>query len=81
MTVINKSSVTVDIYGISIKPHEVKEYPEMTFNTLNIHSDIGSCVITTEHGRRSIKNYGKLSARELDSKNSNGTKDIFLYSE
>lgn len=81
MTVINKSSVTVDIYGISLKPNQAKEYPDMTFNTLNIHSDIGSCVITTEYGRRNIRNYGNLSARETDSIKSNSSKDITIYSD
>lgn len=81
MTVINKSSVTVDIYGISLKPNQSKEYTERTFNTLNIHSDIGSCVITTEYGKRSIKNYGNLSARESDSIKPNGSKVIVIYSD
>ena len=81
MTVINKSSVTVDIYDISLKPNQDKEFTEMTFNTLNIHSDIGSCVITSEYGRRSIKSYGKLSAKESDTMNPNGSKNIIIFSD
>ena len=78
MTVINKSTVTVYIHGIGLKPNEFKDYPEMKFNTLNIHSDIGSCVITTEYGRRMITNYGKLFANEELTNSLSLTKDIIV---
>lgn len=64
MTVTNKTSVALEILGGSLKPNESREYTEMMFNTLDIHSEIGSCVITTEYGQRSFRNYGKLVARE-----------------
>ena len=47
MTVTNKTSVALEILGGSLKPNESREYTEMMFNTLDIHSEIGSCVITT----------------------------------
>lgn len=69
MTVTNKTSVALEILGGSLKPNESREYTEMMFNTLDIHSEIGSCVITTEYGQRSFRNYGKLVAREGRKKN------------
>lgn len=48
MTITNKTSVTLEILGTKLKPNESQEYTEMMFNTLDIHSEIGSCVITTE---------------------------------
>ena len=52
----------------------------MMFNTLDIHSEIGSCVITTEYGQRSFRNYGKLVAKEGRKKNENGMKNILVSS-
>ena len=39
MTVTNKTSVALEILGGSLKPNESREYTEMMFNTLDIHSD------------------------------------------
>ena len=80
MTVTNKTSVTLEILGSELKPNESKEYPEMMFNTLDIHSEIGSCTITTEYGQRSFINYGKLVAKEERKKNDNGMKKILVSS-
>jgi hypothetical protein len=80
MTVTNKTSVTLEILGGSLKPNESREYTEMMFNTLDIHSEIGSCVITTEYGQRSFRNYGKLVAKEGRKKNEHGMKNIIVSS-
>ena len=80
MTVTNETSVTLEILGSELKPNESKEYPEMMFNTLDIHSEIGSCTITTEYGQRSFINYGKLVAKEERKKNDNGMKNILVSS-
>ena len=50
----------------------------MMFNTLNVHSEIGSCIITTEYGKRSFKNFGKLKAREGRKKNEHGMKNVLI---
>lgn len=52
----------------------------MVFNTLAIHSEIGSCIITTEYSQRCFKNYGKLLAKEGRKKNEHGMKNILIYS-
>lgn len=80
MTVINKSPVTLEILGGNLNPNESREYTEMMFNTLNIHSEIGSCVITTEYGERSFRNYGKLFAKEGEEENEDGIKNILVSS-
>lgn len=80
MTVTNKTSVALEILGWSLKPNESREYTEMMFNTLDIHSEIGSCVITTEYGQRSFRNYGKLVAKEDRKKNEHGMKNIIVSS-
>lgn len=79
MTVTNKTSVALEILGGSLKPNESREYTEM-MNTLDIHSEIGSCVITTEYGQRSFRNYGKLVAKEGRKKNEHGMKNIIVSS-
>ena len=81
MTVTNKTSVTLEILGGKLQPNTSAEYSEMMFNTLDIHSEIGSCVITTEYGKRSFKNYGKLFAEEGHEKNEHGMKNILVYSK
>ena len=80
MTVTNQTSVTLEILGTELKPNESKEYTEMMFNTLDIHSESGSCTITTEYGQRSFINYGKLVAKEGRKKNDNGMKNILVSS-
>lgn len=80
MTITNKTSVTLEILGTKLKPNESQEYTEMMFNTLDIHSEIGSCVITTEYSQRSFKNYGKLVAKEGKEKNKHGMKNIIVSS-
>lgn len=81
MTITNKTTVTLEILGGKLKPNESREYVEMMFNTLYIISEIGSCVITTEYGKRSIKNYGKLVAKEGSKKNEHGMKNIIVSSK
>jgi len=78
MLVTNKTNVNIEIYGGTLKPKESGEYTERGFNTLDIHSEIGSCVITTEYCIRSIKNYGKLIAKEGRKKDEHGMKNIIV---
>ena len=80
MTVTNKTTVALEIMGEVLNPNESREYTEMMFNTLNVHSEIGSCVITTEYAVRSFRNYGKLKAEEGTEKNEHGMKEIIISS-
>ena len=80
MTITNNTSVSLKIMGNNLEPNETREFPEMCFNTLSIHSDIGSCIITTEYSQRSIENFGKLVAKEGEKKNDDGMKEIIISS-
>ena len=80
LTVINKTSVTLVILGKDLEPNQSQEYTEKMFNTLDIHSEIGSCVITTEYDKRSFRNFGKLLAKEGSMKNEHGMKNILVCS-
>lgn len=80
MTVKNKTSVSLYILGKNLEPNETREYPELVLNTLNIHSEIGSCVITTVFDRRILKNFGKLFAVEGRSLDRDGMRTILVYS-
>ena len=80
MTITNKASVSIEILGRILVPNESEEFLEMMFNTLDIHSDIGSCVITTEYGKRYFRNFGKLQAKEGRKKNKDGMKNILVTS-
>ena len=48
MLVTNKTKVDIEINGNALKPKESREYNEIVFDTLNIHSEIGSCLIVSE---------------------------------
>ena len=78
MTVTNNTGVKLVILGGELKPNESREYQEMMFNTLNIHSEIGSCVVTSEYGKRYIENHGSLKAEEGNEKNEDGMKNIII---
>lgn len=80
MTVKNKTSVTLYILGTNLEPNETREYQELVLNTLNIHSDIGSCVITTVFDRRILKNFGKLFAVEGEDIDRDGMRNVLVYS-
>ncbi len=78
MLITNKTKVELVISNSILKPGESREYMEMGFNTLNIHSEIGSVVIVTEYCNRSISNFGKLIAKEGRKKNEHGMKNIIV---
>ncbi len=80
MTVTNQTTVTLEILGKPLEPNQTHVYPEMMFNTLDIHSEIGSCVITTEYAKRYFRNFGKLAAKEGTERNEYGMKNILVYS-
>ena len=57
------------------------EFSEMMFNTENIHSQIGSVIITTEYGQRSFMEFEDLKCRVLDETDSQGMRVISIYQE
>lgn len=64
MRIANQSGYNIDIDGNTISTGEEYEADEMMFNSVSIHSDIGSVEITTEYSKRSFRNYGNLKAYE-----------------
>lgn len=79
MVIENRTTVTLKIRGIFLEPDESMEYVEKgTFDTLNIHSDIGSCTIITDYNQRIIKNDGKLVAKEGSEKDWRGLQNIVV---
>ena len=78
MTVKNETAVTLKALGKEILPKESAEFSEMMFNTLDIHSDIGSIIITTEYSKRNFENFGKLFAIESKVKDDNGMRKIIV---
>ena len=79
MTVVNKTSITLKILGGILRPNLAKTYDEKMFKSLHVSSRIGRCVIITEYGKRSFKNYGKLIAKEGKKKDENGMRYIIIY--
>ena len=80
MIITNKTNVDLEIFGCKLKPNASTKCAEAIFNTVDVHSDIGSIVITTEHSKRSFQNFGKLFAKEGGKKDRDGLKEIFIYS-
>ena len=78
MTVTNQTSVTLTILGKNLWPGKSEDYPVVGTTNLHIHSQIGSCIITTEYGQRSFMNFGKLVAEEGCEKDNNGKKTILV---
>lgn len=79
MTIINNTNVNLHINSGIITPASKKEMYEGCFNTVNIHSDIGSIEIVTEYSKRYIKNFGKITAEETGEMDENGLPNIVVY--
>lgn len=72
MIIINKLKNTVYVNNNSIAPNESREIVENVFNTVDIHCNSGSSVVTTEYCERYIRNYGSIEVKEGLEKDSNG---------
>ena len=68
----NNYKNTVYVNNNSIAPNESREIVENVFNTVDIHCNSGSSVITTEYCERYIRNYGSIEVKEGLEKDSNG---------
>lgn len=81
MTIINKTSYDITVSdGRVICPKESIFVSENIFNTLSLHSEIGSCIITTKYSCHSFRNFGKIIVYE-DEKSTrlnNAKKDIII---
>ncbi len=79
MTIINNTNVDLHINSEIITPGSKKGIYEGRFNTVNIHSDIGSIEIVTEYSERYIKNFGRITAEETGEMDENGLPNIVVY--
>lgn len=81
MIILNKSTATLKIRGTEVPPDDSFETTEMIFNTVDIHSDIGSVVISTEYSIRYIEAFGKLIAFESEQlpMDKQGLKQIVVF--
>lgn len=77
MVITNKTNVDVYFSGHCLKPNESRKRYESAFDTLGIHSEIGSVEIITVYGKRHINNYGKLVGKEGWKKEA-GMKNIII---
>lgn len=80
MTITNNTSVTLTILGSSLKPNKSSEYPEMENSTVRIFSEIGSCIITTQNGKRRFENERKLVAEEGEKIGNDGKREVKISS-
>ena len=79
MKIINNTNVDLNIQGSKLPSGSKKDFYEACFNTLSIHSDIGSAEITTEYSKRYIKNFGKITVEETGELDENGLPNIVVY--
>lgn len=79
MTIRNQTTVPLTILGQTLEAKKSGEFMEHCFDTIEIKSKLGKCIITSEYGKRSIRNYGKIKARqEKNSKDPDGSKAIVV---
>lgn len=61
---INSAIDLITSSGSIVKANEPATMPEMMFNTLSLHCNKGSAIITTEYGIRTIQMFGDLNVVE-----------------
>ena len=76
----NLKSVDIKARGTWIKPGMIETFDEHIFDTISIHSEIGSVEIVTEYCQRIIKCFGNLVAEEKNEMDETGFKIISVRS-
>lgn len=66
MTIANQTNYILSVDGKTIIPDSRRYILESVFDTIGIHCDIGSAIITTEYGHRGIVTFGSLNVVESD---------------
>lgn len=69
MTIRNHTAVTLEVLDKKLEPYESFEYAEGIYGRLDIHSDIGSCIIIIDYGQIQLKNFGRLTVKCEKGKN------------
>lgn len=66
ITIKNETTEVLYLRGSFLEPHTSETVRELIFDSIDIHSNIGSCEIhTAEKGKREIKAFGKLNVKEV----------------
>ncbi len=78
MVIENQTKCNIYIDCKVTEPGIRRYVTEHIFNTVDIHSDIGSAVITTEYYQRIFLTYGKMFLIESNELDSNGHKIIVV---
>lgn len=60
MRIFNRTNEDIIVNGWIIPPENFKESYENIFDTVNIHADFGSAIITCEYKDRIIRCFGNL---------------------
>lgn len=68
MIFINKTNVNMKIDIRTVHPNESYDYMNHVFDTIDIHSDIGSAKITCEYVDRYITTWGNLVINKEEDK-------------
>lgn len=81
MIIINNLNTSLYVNGSCYKaPSGTRYYVyEATFNTVHLHSEIGSAIIETEYSKRYIKCFGKIMVEETAELDENGMSNIVVY--
>lgn len=80
MIITNNTNHIIYIDDVAIAPKSSYECEEHQFNTVNIHCDIGSCIITTEYSKRTFSDFGNIKVVELEDKDSHGLHRLSIVS-
>lgn len=82
MVIFNNSDTPITVGENQIMPNTLAYYLERVFDTINIHSDYGSAVLTCEYKDVHIKNFGIMFVCEMiNTLESGGHKCFFVSKE
>lgn len=65
MTLLNQTSIILNIDGKAVNPEETVTVPEVWSEKphyFHVHSEIGSLIITSYYAERTVKEFGRLTA-------------------
>jgi hypothetical protein len=79
MIIINNTKVALEILGDQLQPGASRNFPEDTV-MLSVRSDIGRCIIKSDRGEVSFKNFGDLVGQEGEEALERGRKHVVISS-
>ena len=78
MTVINHTTVSLEILGEEVKPQGFFAVDENAFSTVHVHSEIGSGIINTDYEWQNFRTFGGIEICELPRKDKNGKRIVVV---